>query len=96
MAQFILKLDSRSGWEVRITSLTLCYPEKDPQYPCIRGWVSCRYDLGIGEDINLFLLAYHFLSTGVLQYPRVISFKTYRGYVKPRIIPNAIYNVVFV
>jgi hypothetical protein len=29
-------------------------------------------------------------------YPRVIRFKTYRGYVKLRIIPNAIYNVIFV
>jgi hypothetical protein len=30
------------------------------------------------------------------QYPRVIRSKTYRGYVKRRIIPNAIYNVIFV
>jgi hypothetical protein len=29
-------------------------------------------------------------------YPWVIRSKTYRGYVKPRIIPNAIYNVIFV
>jgi hypothetical protein len=29
-------------------------------------------------------------------YPQVIRSKTYRGYVKPRIIPNAIYNVKFV
>jgi hypothetical protein len=29
-------------------------------------------------------------------YARVILSKTYRGYVKPRIIPNAIYNVIFV
>jgi hypothetical protein len=28
--------------------------------------------------------------------PRVIRSKTYRGYVKPRIIPKAIYNVIFV
>jgi len=28
-------------------------------------------------------------------YPRVIRSKTYRGYVKPRIKPNAIYNVIF-
>jgi hypothetical protein len=27
---------------------------------------------------------------------QVIRSKTYRGYVKPRIIPNAIYNVIFV
>jgi hypothetical protein len=33
--------------------------------------------------------------TGVPPYPRVIRSKTYRGYVKPRIIPNAIYNVIF-
>jgi hypothetical protein len=29
-------------------------------------------------------------------YPRVIRSKTYRGYLKPRIIPNALYNVIFV
>jgi hypothetical protein len=29
-------------------------------------------------------------------YPRVTCSKTYHGYVKPRIIPNAIYNVIFV
>jgi hypothetical protein len=29
-------------------------------------------------------------------YPWVIHSKAYRGYVKPRIIPNAIYNVTFV
>jgi hypothetical protein len=27
---------------------------------------------------------------------QVIRFKTYRGYVKPQIIPNAVYNVIFV
>jgi len=32
--------------------------------------------------------------TGGLLYPRVIRFKTYRGYGKPRIILNAIYNVI--
>jgi hypothetical protein len=31
----------------------------------------------------------------VLSYLPVIRSKTYRGYVKPRIIPNAIYNVIF-
>jgi hypothetical protein len=35
-------------------------------------------------------------STGVPPYSRVIHSKTYRDYVKPRIIPNAIYNVIFV
>jgi hypothetical protein len=30
------------------------------------------------------------------KYLRIIRSKTYRGYVKPRIIPNAIYNVIFV
>jgi hypothetical protein len=34
--------------------------------------------------------------TVVPPYPQVIRSKTYRGYVKPRIIPNAIYNVIFV
>jgi hypothetical protein len=33
---------------------------------------------------------------GVAPYPRVIHSKTYRGYMKPRIIPNAISNVIFV
>jgi len=32
--------------------------------------------------------------TGGPLYPRVIRYKTYRGYVKPLIIPNAIYNVI--
>jgi hypothetical protein len=35
-------------------------------------------------------------STAVPPYPRVIRYKPYRGHVKPRIIPNAIYNVIFV
>ena len=34
--------------------------------------------------------------TGGPPYSRVIRCKTYRGYVKPRIIPHAIYNVIFV
>jgi hypothetical protein len=34
--------------------------------------------------------------TAVPTYPLVIHSKTYRGYVKPRIIPNAIRNVIFV
>jgi hypothetical protein len=29
-------------------------------------------------------------------YPQVTCSKTYRGYEKPRIIPNAIHNVIFV
>jgi hypothetical protein len=33
---------------------------------------------------------------GVPPYIWVILLKTYRGYVKPRIIPNAIYNAIFV
>jgi hypothetical protein len=48
----------------------------------------------------LFILtAYKFeitATTGVLPYPRVIRSKAYRGYVEPRIITNAIYNVIFV
>jgi hypothetical protein len=31
---------------------------------------------------------------GLMNYPE--RSKIYRGYVKPRIIPNAIYNVIFV
>jgi hypothetical protein len=34
--------------------------------------------------------------TGVPLYQRVICFKTYHGYMKPQIIPNAIHNVIFV
>jgi hypothetical protein len=33
-------------------------------------------------------------TTGEPPYPRVIRSKTYRGYVKPRIIPNAICKVI--
>jgi hypothetical protein len=36
------------------------------------------------------------VSTVVLPCPRVIRSKTYRGYVKPRIIQNVTYNVIFV
>jgi hypothetical protein len=35
-------------------------------------------------------------NTGVPPHPRVIRSKARRGYVKPRIIPNAIYNGIFV
>jgi hypothetical protein len=38
----------------------------------------------------------YFINTVVPPYPRVIRYKTYRGYVKPRIIPSAIYNVITV
>jgi hypothetical protein len=36
------------------------------------------------------------LYTGVLPYVRVILYNPYRGYVKRRIIPNAIYKMIFV
>jgi hypothetical protein len=35
-------------------------------------------------------------NTIVPPYPRVIPSKTYRGYVKSRMIPNAIYKVIIV
>jgi hypothetical protein len=35
------------------------------------------------------------LCTVVPPHPRIIRSKTYRGYVKPRIISNAIYNTIF-
>jgi hypothetical protein len=45
--------------------------------------------------IDLYI--YHiYIYTGVPPYPRVIRSKTYRDYKKPRITPNAIYNVIFV
>jgi hypothetical protein len=34
-------------------------------------------------------------STGVPLYAHVICSKTYHSYVKPQIIPNAIYNIIF-
>jgi hypothetical protein len=34
--------------------------------------------------------------TGVPQYLWVIRSKTYRGYMKPQIIPSAIHNVIYV
>jgi hypothetical protein len=34
--------------------------------------------------------------TGVPPYLQLIRSKTYRGYVKPQITANAIYNVIFV
>jgi len=41
-------------------------------------------------------ISYYFIvqNTGGLPYPRVIHSKTYRGYVKLRIILNAVYNVI--
>jgi hypothetical protein len=39
---------------------------------------------------------YIYIYTVVPPYLGAIRSKTYRRYVKPRIIPNAIYNVVFV
>jgi hypothetical protein len=36
------------------------------------------------------------LNTVVPPYSRVTRYKTYRGYVKQRTIPNAIRNVIFV
>jgi hypothetical protein len=37
-----------------------------------------------------------YTNADVPPYQRVIRSKTYHGYVKPQIIPNAIYNVIFV
>jgi hypothetical protein len=45
----------------------------------------------------MYAVQYRWLrNTVVFTYPLVIRSKTYRGYVKPRVIPNAIYNVIFV
>jgi hypothetical protein len=38
----------------------------------------------------------YFKSTVVPPYPWVICSKTYHGYMKPQIIPNTTYNMVFV
>ena len=48
---------------------------------------------GGGDDDDPFVT---FDNTGGPPYPRVIRSKTYRSYVKPQIIPNAIQNVIFV
>ena len=49
----------------------------------------------VRKGINYFY-THKDLSIGLSLYPRVIRSKTYRGYGKPRIIPNVIYNVIFV
>ena len=36
-----------------------------------------------------------YVYTGGPRYPRVIGSKTYRSYVKPRIVPNAIYIYIY-
>jgi hypothetical protein len=49
--------------------------------------------------IKVFIIVRHnkgLLYTDVPPGPRVIRSKMYRGYFKPRIIPNAIYNVTIV
>jgi len=51
-------------------------------FSSIQGVIELKY---LGKDLN----------TCGLPFPRVIRSKTYRGYVKPRITPNAIYNVIF-
>jgi hypothetical protein len=43
-----------------------------------------------------FLHLYIHIYTGVPPYPQVVRSVNYRSYVKPRIIPNAKYNVIFV
>jgi hypothetical protein len=56
--------------------------------------------LNVIVNIFPFAIILYFLGvlliTGVPPYPQVIRSNTYRRYVKPRIIPNAIYNVIFV
>jgi hypothetical protein len=47
-------------------------------------------------QINIRFVGSRFVCRVVPPYLRVICTKTYRSYVKPRIIPNAIYNVIFV
>jgi hypothetical protein len=53
------------------------------------------------QHFNLFLhsqkvCVYYSEYTVVPPYPWVIHSKTYSGYAKPQIIPNALYNVIFV
>jgi hypothetical protein len=42
------------------------------------------------------ITTHKYTNTVVPPYSRVICSKTYHSYVKPRIIPNAIYDVIFV
>jgi len=53
-----------------------------------------KYKWGIAEfSLDYILIK---LNIGGPPYPRVIRSKTYRVYMKPRIIPNAVYDVIFV
>jgi hypothetical protein len=50
----------------------------------------------INNPFAVYMTSSGLIYTGVFRYPRVIRSKTYRGYVKPQITPNAIYNMIFV
>jgi hypothetical protein len=52
-------------------------------------WKHCGYIINIR-------CSKHFSNTDVPPYPQVIRSNTYSDYVKPQIIPNTIYNVIFV
>jgi hypothetical protein len=58
----------------------------------------CRTHLGLKTYQLLLKIIIILISvyTGLPPYLRVIRSKTYRGYVKPWIIPKAIYSVIFV
>jgi hypothetical protein len=56
---------------------------------------SCRQMVG-PQPLPSTSFAIHYAVIVVLLYPLVICSKLYRGYVKPRIILNAIYNMIFV
>ena len=49
---------------------------------------------GDKTDSNIYTGISLLSTTGILPYTQVVCSKTYRGYMKPHIIPNAIHNVV--
>jgi hypothetical protein len=56
----------------------------------------CAVEPFCGAATNFETSAVTFISAVMPPYPQVIQSKTYSGYMKPRIIPNAIHNVIFV
>jgi hypothetical protein len=69
-------------WRSRVALVSLC---------CILKNKAIRV-----TEYPISVVLWNLLNTGRPPYPRVIRSKTYRGYAKLRIIPNVIYNVIFV
>jgi hypothetical protein len=60
---------------------------------CLRS-LTCIYGI-ILNSIKEHGVTFRTINTCVPPYPRVIRSKTYSGYVKTRIIPNAIYSITW-